>query len=126
MDVTEVDATLSIVDELVKKRNTELKFKRTYIPKPNGVTWEQATGARPFQKGVPDLPWRIYLHMLNNLTVWLRTGKEGQQHAYFPGRGVSTAWEEVFKRIDSPNIYEFDLTGFFDNVDLNWIYQWLI
>jgi hypothetical protein len=59
--------------------------------------------------------------MLNNLVVWNRTGKEGTQHAYFPGRGVHTAWQDVFERIESPYIYEFDLKGFFDNVNLEWI-----
>jgi hypothetical protein len=59
--------------------------------------------------------------MLNNLVVWNRTGKEGTQHAYFPGRGVHTAWRDVFERIESPYIYEFDLKGFFDSVSLEYI-----
>jgi hypothetical protein len=59
--------------------------------------------------------------MLNNLVVWNRIGKEGTQHAYFPGRGVHTAWVDVFERIESPYIYEFDLKGFFDSVSLEYI-----
>jgi hypothetical protein len=59
--------------------------------------------------------------MLNNLVVWNRIGSEGSQHAYFPGRGVHTAWEEIFHKLDAPCIYEFDLSGFFDNVDLGFI-----
>jgi len=62
--------------------------------------------------------------MLNNLVVWSRTGKEGSQHAYFPGRGVATAWEEVLSNLDKyENIYEFDLKGFFDKVNLDEIYR---
>ena len=59
--------------------------------------------------------------MINNLIVWMRREREGRQHAYFPRRGVQTAWAEVFKEKDAPFIYEFDLKGFFDNVDLKFI-----
>jgi len=57
--------------------------------------------------------------MYNNLIVWARTGQEGSQHAYFPKRGVITAWRDVFSKLSAPNIMEYDLKGFFDNVDLN-------
>lgn len=59
--------------------------------------------------------------MINNLIVWMRREREGRQHAYFPRMGVPTAWAEVFKEKDAPFIYEFDLKGFFDNVDLKFI-----
>ena len=59
--------------------------------------------------------------MINNLVVWMRREREGRQHAYFPRRGVQTAWAEVFSEKDAPFIYEFDLKGFFDNVDLKFI-----
>ena len=51
----------------------------------------------------------------------MRREREGRQHAYFPRRGVQTAWADVFKETDAPCIYEFDLKGFFDNVDLKFI-----
>jgi hypothetical protein len=39
------------------------------------------------------------------------------QHAYMPGRGTLTAFEEVMLNVrPSKYIYEFDLRGFFDNV----------
>lgn len=115
--LSQVLKVLQKVERLVEDRSTDLQFHRTYIPKadPNKV--------RPL--GVPTLEWRIYLHMLNNLIVWSRTGKEGRQHAYFPQRGVITAWEEVMKLKDADNIYEFDLTGFFDNVDLKNLESWM-
>ena len=55
--------------------------------------------------------------MLNNIIVWSRTGKEGNQHAYFPQRGVHTAWRSLLTKLDSPDIMEYDLRGFFDMVD---------
>jgi len=59
--------------------------------------------------------------MYNNLIVWARTGQEGSQHAYFPQRGVITAWRDVFSKLSAPNIMEFDLKSFFDKVDLAYV-----
>lgn len=112
MSLKDVNRIMAGVKRLVETRATEIKFKRVYIPKGDGRV-------RPL--GVPSLEWRVYLHMLNNLIVWNRNGKEGHQHAYYPGRGVHTAWSEIFTKLDSPFIYEFDLKGFFDNVELEWL-----
>jgi len=41
------------------------------------------------------------------------------QHAYFPTKGVQTALRDVWKKLfKEKNIYEFDLKGFFDSVNL--------
>jgi len=41
------------------------------------------------------------------------------QHAYLPGRGTKTAWQEIIaKVIKAKNIYETDLKGFFDNISI--------
>ena len=46
-------------------------------------------------------------------------GTEGKQHAYFPGKGVNTAWAGVISKLsNSPNIWEFDINSFFPSVDL--------
>lgn len=123
LSVKEVNRIMNEVKVLVEKKATEINYRRVYIPKrasePLGVG-----NARPL--GVPTKAWRVYLHMLNNLIVWSRTGREYEQHAYFPQRGVHTAWQSVFERIDSPNIYEFDLKGFFDNVSLEFMYKVLV
>jgi len=105
-----VEGTLS----LCKSRATNIKFHRTYIPKKASEPLSEEN-ARPL--GVPSPSWRVYLHMLNNLIVWSRSGKEGTQHAYIPGRGVLTAWQDVMANLPKWDyVYEFDLKGYFDNV----------
>jgi len=61
--------------------------------------------------------------MVNNITTeWRMSSETGKQHAYLPGRGVITAWEALFKKLEtSANIYEADFKGFFDSVELTGI-----
>ena len=48
-------------------------------------------------------------------------------HAYIPKRGVHTAWRALLPRLFSEkNIYEFDLKGFFPNVDISEIGNLLV
>jgi hypothetical protein len=116
------------VEKLIDAKATEIKYSRVYIPKKldpygNPLLNEKGEwiGIRPL--GVPANEWRIYLHMLNNIIVWWRIGLEGSQHAYLPGKGVHTAWKELLNYKDYPWIYEFDLHGFFDEVNLDYIYK---
>lgn len=39
-------------------------------------------------------------------------------HAYQPGKGTATALKELTTLRNYKYIYEFDLKGFFDNVDI--------
>jgi len=106
-----VDSIVRKVKNLCENLESDIKFKRVYIDKINGKK-------RPL--GVPSYEWRIYLHMINNLIVLSRRNNQGSQHGYFPGRGCHTAWEEIIKNLSKYKyVYEFDLKGFFDNVDLN-------
>ena len=46
------------------------------------------------------------------------------QHAYQPKKSTYTAWQELYPLLlKEPNVYEFDLKGFFDNVDLSYNQQ---
>lgn len=40
------------------------------------------------------------------------------QHGYLTGRGVISAWRRLLLLVQQPNLYEFDLRGFFDRVSL--------
>lgn len=44
------------------------------------------------------------------------------QHGFRPGRGTLTAWRHILKDVvKSKDIYEFDLKGFFDSINLDYI-----
>lgn len=100
---------LKILNKLCMKKSTKLDYHRTYIPK--GQTW------RPL--GVPSVPWRVYLHMINNIIVHIRMKSESEvQHGYIPGRGILTAWKRLFKILKYSYVFEIDFEKFFDNVHL--------
>jgi len=55
--------------------------------------------------------------MLNNLLVFSYSDGVFYQHAYQSGRSVVTAWLDLLSELEKwPSVYEFDLSGFFDNV----------
>lgn len=102
-----VEKELKEVKLLIRERATKIKFVRVYL--------DEVTKLRPL--GVPTVPWRVYLHMYNNLlTEWRMVSEKGNQHGYLPGLGVLTAWEKLIKMLNNPNLFEADFKGFFDNV----------
>jgi len=120
------DMNLKELYLLVRKYNlmwdtlpANLKYRRVYIPKKvdeqgNVLKW------RPL--GVPTTAWRLYLHSWQAfLMIFLQDQISDDQHGFYKGRGTKTAWEAVLtKVIDSPNIYEFDLKGFFPSVNVGY------
>jgi len=95
------------VKKLVAKKAIAIKYARVYLQEKNKI--------RPL--GVPSMSWRIYLHMYNNCLVeWRMLSESGKQHGYLPQKGVITAWFEIVKRLNRPNIYEADFKNFFGSV----------
>lgn len=77
---------------------------------------------------IPTPSWRIYLQMLNKiLEVWLRPYSHPSQHGYQSGKGSDSAWIDIHSHVlSSKNIYEFDLTGFFPNLNLDYLKRILL
>lgn len=80
--LTRIVGFLMEIKKLVLEGSSALDYKRVYIPK--GETW------RPL--GVPTIPWRVYLHMWNNIfSIYLEKLLPEDQHGFRPGRGTLTA-----------------------------------
>jgi hypothetical protein len=113
LDHSFIRYTMAKVQKLAKRKSTSYKYKRVLIPKSNG-------GLRPL--AVPSLAWRVYANMRYHLLwIWLRNKNPWEaQHGGRPQKGVTSCWKALWKIIQNPevkDIYEFDLTKFFDRVD---------
>ena len=103
------------VRRIANNPESKLDFKRVYLKEPK--KW------RPL--GVPTPAWRIYLHMMNViLTFYYEASNKfrDSQHGFRPGRGTLTAWKHILENVvKAKDIYEFDLKGFFDSINLDYI-----
>lgn len=101
-----------------RMKRIDIDLKRVFIPK----TKEKM---RPL--GVPGLAWRLYFGTVNKF-LWLGIKEfiPEEQHGFQPFKGTMTAWRSWFlKFYDKRNIYEFDLTQFFDTIDLTKLIEWI-
>lgn len=108
---------LSKISEI---RSGKVDFERIWIPK----------GSDPYGRplGVPKVEWRIWSWMnLNIMEIWdeCRGNKPTWQHGGMSRKGVITAWKELIPKLDSPNIMEFDIKGFFNNISHQYIEKYL-
>ena len=61
------------------------------------------------------------------LQLWFCDYIPFNQHGFQPGKGTGTAWSDLLTKVlPSANIYEFDLSKFFDSVNLDYLLRLLI
>lgn len=103
---------------ITKNWDTRLKSKRVWVPKPTGSDPALASRWRPI--GVPAPEWRILTSMWSQVyLLYIQDHWSDNQHAFFPGRGLHTAWRYILERVDRPNIWEADLKSFFNTINLD-------
>jgi len=92
--------------------STKIGYTRFWIEKSNGKL-------RPL--GVPDMEWRAYMFMWSiiiNIQFQNADVLMPFQHGGRPVRGLKTCWQDIIENVkEKKYIYEFDLKGFFDNID---------
>jgi len=114
----EIENILKRVNKLRRRLKSDLEFRRVYIPKASSGSFAESDRHTFRPLGVPSLPWRIYLNMLEHVLV-LSVRLNESQHGFRPNRGTLTAWKDVFTEVlDSPNIYEIDLRQCFPSISL--------
>jgi len=126
--IQEMVNTAIKVENILRNNLTDLKYFRVEIPKGKPeeiVEWfannpDKAWPGKMRPLGVPTVSWRVVLHMWNGfLTMFLENELKQFNHAYMPRVGTSTALRDlVLKVLDRKYIYEFDIKGFFNNVDI--------
>lgn len=110
---------LEKVEVLVRTDSTNLESDRVYIPKADGV--------RVRSLGVPRLEWRVVMTMWTVvLTLWLQPILSPSQYGARPGVGIAHAWKEILEKVVGADfVYEYDLAGFFNSINLATLHRML-
>jgi len=124
------------VEKILKDNIHDLKYFRVFIPKGNPEEIAEFFAKNPGKPwpgkerplGVPTAPWRVVLHMWNGfLTLFLEEEIKKYNHAYMPGVGTKTAIQQLITdTVKHKHVYEFDLKGFFNNVDIDSVIKKLL
>lgn len=106
---------LQDLDSKIFNLSKRLYLVRSYVDKvkPDGTKTYRPIGA-------PSYADRMLLYLLSCFFVIFLSQYIGPyQHAYRPGRGVVTAWQDLQRLHEYDNIYEFDLKQFFPSVNIS-------
>jgi len=124
------------VEKILRDEINNLKYFRVFIPKGDPEEIARFFKENPGQPwpgkerplGVPTAPWRVVLHMWKGfLTLFLEEEIKKYNHAYMPGVGTKSAIQQlVLDTCKHKYIYEFDLKGFFNNVDIDSVIKLLL
>jgi hypothetical protein len=110
-----VKSLLATLEVNIQTLNPKLDLTRSYVDKvkPDGTKTYRPIGA-------PSYADRMLLYLLSTFfVIFLGNFIGSYQHAYRPGRGVVTAWQDLKHLRDYPWIYEFDLKQFFPSVNVS-------
>ena len=77
---------------------------------------------------VPDPSWRIIQHLLLHfIFIWPSHLISLHQHGFYPGRGCSSAWQQILSEVlTSEHIEEFDMRNIFYTVNLDYLSRFLL
>jgi hypothetical protein len=91
----------------------------------NRVYIYKSDGKRLRPLGVPQFPDRIILTLFTKIIeAMLINNSSPRQHLFVPGRGLHTLWAEILRNVDKmDNIYQYDLKGFFNSINLPWLHD---
>jgi hypothetical protein len=100
------------VNRLAQKNADDYRYIHVEIDKEDG-------SKRPLS--VPPLHWRVWSNMKYTLTwIWMRNhGYPAWNHGGIAERGVNSCWKYLWLNVLSKkyaNIYEYDLSKFFDKI----------
>ena len=114
-----LDKCLAILHNCITMSKSLYSYRVISIPKPNSEEM------RPLSVASPE--WRILQHQLMHiLQLWFCDYIPINQHGFQPGKGTATAWSNLLTKVlPSANIYEFDLSKFFDSVNLDYLLRLL-